>query len=183
MKSKSEETMNKRLKMLKALSKRLTNNEKRNNNSHHNGHHNGHLNDEHHNNHINKNKLNAQNKNTRKMVKNQKNIIKINKLEVILMRYNGMPQRYYNPDDSFMLQSGGDTNWGATGMPQRFYDANDEGINYGLDSGMGVDTAYGKSVPLDAGVGNLAPFNTSKASAPLSMTQTGGMASLNQDVC
>ena len=47
---------------------------------------------------------------------------------------------------------------------------------------MGVETAYGKSVPLDAGVGNLAPFNTSRASAPLSMIQTGGMASLNQDV-
>ena len=93
-----------------------------------------------------------------------------------------MPQRYYNPGYETMLQSGGDTNWGATGMPQRFYNANDESMNYGLDSGMGVQTAYGKSVPLDAGVGNLAPFNTSRASAPLSMMQTGGMASLNQDV-
>jgi len=67
-------------------------------------------------------------------------------------------------------------------MPQRFYDANDESMNYGMGTGMGIETAYGKSDPLDVGVGNLAPYNTSKASAPLSMMQTGGMASLNQDV-
>ena len=94
----------------------------------------------------------------------------------------GMPQRYYNAGNNSMVQSGGDTNWGATGMPQRFYDVNGESMNYGRDSGMGVQTAYGKSVPLDVGVGNLAPFNTSRASAPLSMMQTGGMAPLNKDV-
>ena len=69
---------------------------------------------------------------------------------------------------------GGVESMGATGMPARFYDANADSMNYGRDSGMGVPTAYGASVPLDAGVGNLAPFNVSNASAPLSMQQTGG---------
>ena len=71
-------------------------------------------------------------------------------------------------------QKGGVESMGATGMPARFYDANANSMNYGRNSGMGVSTAYGASDPLDAGVGNLAPFNVSNASAPLSMQQTGG---------
>ena len=71
-------------------------------------------------------------------------------------------------------QMGGVESMGATGMPARFYDANADSMNYGNHSGMGVQTAYGRSEPLGAGVGNLAPFNVSNASAPLSMQQTGG---------
>jgi len=71
-------------------------------------------------------------------------------------------------------QMGGVESMGATGMPARFYDANVDSMNYGNHSGMGVQTAYGRSEPLGAGVGNLAPFNVSNASAPLSMQQTGG---------
>ena len=71
-------------------------------------------------------------------------------------------------------QMGGVESMGATGMPARFYDANADSMNYGRNSGMGVPTAYGASDPLDAGVGNLAPFNVSNASASLSMQQTGG---------
>ena len=71
-------------------------------------------------------------------------------------------------------QRGGDTNWGATGMPQRYYNPNMEQMNYSSNSGAGVPTAYGASSPLDAGVGNLAPFNVAKGAAPLSMQQTGG---------
>jgi hypothetical protein len=70
---------------------------------------------------------------------------------------------------------GGVESMGATGMPSRFYDANADSIDYGRNSGMDVATAYGSSQPLDAGVGNLAPFNVSNGSASLSMEQTGGM--------
>ena len=157
---KKDQAMQRRLKTLKNLVNKIREGSK---NKHHNGkNHNGHHNGKNHNGHHNKNKLNAQKK------KSTRNTMKVNKKT----KKNGTTRN----------QSGGDTNWGATGMPQRFYDVNDESMNYGLDSGMGVQTAYGKSVPLDAGVGNLAPFNTSRASAPLSMMQTGGMSSLNQDV-
>ena len=70
-------------------------------------------------------------------------------------------------------QKGGDTNWGATGLPQDFYSP--ELLDgYRADSGMGVPTAYGPSDPLNAGVGNLAPFKVARGAAQLTMQQTGG---------
>lgn len=62
---------------------------------------------------------------------------------------------------------------GATGLPQDFYSP--ELLDgYRADSGMGVPTAYGPSDPLNAGVGELAPFNVSRSAAQLTMQQTGG---------
>ena len=72
------------------------------------------------------------------------------------------------------VMSGGAESEGATFSHSRFFDTNAILDDYIADSGFGVETAYGKSEPLDAGVGMLAPFNANKASSPLTMTQTGG---------
>ena len=70
-------------------------------------------------------------------------------------------------------QKGGDTNWGATGKPQRYYNADMSSEGYSADSGMGVPTAYGPSNPLNASVGNLAPFSVADG-VGATMQQTGG---------
>ena len=57
-------------------------------------------------------------------------------------------------------------------MPSEFYNGKYNG--YSATNGNGVNSAYGPIVAGDAGVGNLAPFNTSKESAPLTMMKTGG---------
>ena len=72
------------------------------------------------------------------------------------------------------VMSGGAESEGATFSHSRFFNTDAILDDYLADSGFGVETAYGKSDPLDAGVGMLAPFNVNKASSPLTMTQTGG---------
>jgi hypothetical protein len=82
--------------------------------------------------------------------------------------------------DKASVQSGGKSNkskkmkkGGVTGMPSQFYDGKPiDGVS--SNNGNGVKTPYGIIEPLDAGVGNLAPYNTSKNSSKLSMTKTGG---------
>ena len=71
------------------------------------------------------------------------------------------------------VKKGGAETEGATGMPSEFYSGKKyEG--YSSENGNGVMSAYGPIVAGDAGVGNLAPFNTSRGSAPLTMMKTGG---------
>ena len=72
-----------------------------------------------------------------------------------------------------LKKRGGAETEGATGLPIQFYN-NGQVDNYPSNSGNGVNSAYGRIVPKDAGVGNLAPFNVSKNSAPLTMMKTGG---------
>jgi hypothetical protein len=72
-----------------------------------------------------------------------------------------------------MKKKGGAETEGATGMPSQFYN-NGTVDDYPANSGNGVNSAYGLIEPKDAGVGNLAPFNVSKNSAPLTMMKTGG---------
>jgi hypothetical protein len=69
---------------------------------------------------------------------------------------------------------GGVETEGATPYPLAYYDTNSKVDDYAADSGFGVETAYGVSDPLDAGVGMLAPFNANKNASPLTGTQTGG---------
>ena len=71
---------------------------------------------------------------------------------------------------------GGEESWGATGMPSNYY----SGLpadGYAANNGDGVETAYGVIDAKDAGVGNLAPFNTSKNASKLTMMKTGGKKS------
>ena len=83
-------------------------------------------------------------------------------------------------NDNTSIQSGGKNKkskkmkkGGVTGMPSQFYNGNPiEGAS--TNSGNGIQTPYGIIEPLDAGVGNLAPYNTSKNASKLSMTKTGG---------
>ena len=68
---------------------------------------------------------------------------------------------------------GGQETEGATGMPLQFY--NGKSVeSYPANNGKGVETPYGTIDPKDAGVGNLAPYNTSKNASKLSMMKTGG---------
>ena len=71
---------------------------------------------------------------------------------------------------------GGEESWGATGMPAQFYNPNKPLTSYPPNSGFGVPTAYGASLPLDVGTGLLAPFTASKAKTAnlATMTKTGG---------
>ena len=71
---------------------------------------------------------------------------------------------------------GGEESWGATGMPAQFYNPNKPLTSYPPNSGFGVPTAYGASLPLDVGTGLLAPFTSSKAETAnlATMTKTGG---------
>ncbi len=83
-------------------------------------------------------------------------------------------------NDNSSVQSGGKSKkskkmkkGGVTGMPSQFYNGKPiEGAS--ANSGNGVQTSYGIIEPLDAGVGNLAPYNTSKNASKLSMAKTGG---------
>lgn len=68
---------------------------------------------------------------------------------------------------------GGKESEGATGMPSEFYNGK-KSMGYPSNSGKGVNTPYGVIDPTDAGVGNLAPYNTSKSSPGNSMMKTGG---------
>ena len=71
---------------------------------------------------------------------------------------------------------GGEESWGGTGMPSNYY----SGLpadGYAANNGDGVETAYGVIDAKDAGVGNLAPFNTSKNASKLTMMKTGGKKS------
>ena len=68
---------------------------------------------------------------------------------------------------------GGQETKGATGMPSNYY----SGLpadGYAANNGNGVETAYGVIDAKDAGVGNLAPYNTSKNASKLTMIKTGG---------
>ena len=68
---------------------------------------------------------------------------------------------------------GGQETKGATGMPSNYY----SGLpadGYAANNGNGVETAYGVIDAKDAGVGNLAPYNTSKNASKLTMNKTGG---------
>ena len=68
---------------------------------------------------------------------------------------------------------GGKETSGATGLPSDFYSGKiSEG--YPANSGKGVRTNYGIIDPKDAGVGTLAPYNTSLNASKLSMFKTGG---------
>ena len=71
---------------------------------------------------------------------------------------------------------GGEESWGATGMPLQFFNDKIKLTEYPANSGFNAQTAYGPQVPLDVGVGMLAPNNTSKASTVniSSMMKTGG---------
>jgi hypothetical protein len=75
------------------------------------------------------------------------------------------------PKDKKM--KGGKESEGATGMPSNFYDGKTF-VGYPKNNGKGVNTPYGVINPTDAGVGNLAPYNTSKSSPGNSMMKTGG---------
>lgn len=68
---------------------------------------------------------------------------------------------------------GGKESEGATGMPSEFYNGK-KSMGYPANSGKGVNTPYGVIDPTDVGVGNLAPYNTSKSSPGNSMMKTGG---------
>tara|TARA_Y200000002_G_scaffold74831_1_gene58706 strand:- start:268 stop:1578 length:1311 start_codon:yes stop_codon:yes gene_type:complete len=69
---------------------------------------------------------------------------------------------------------GGKESEGATGMPIQFYKNNQQLPNYTSNNGLGVNTVYGVISPKDAGVGNLAPYNTSVSANKNSMLKTGG---------
>ena len=56
---------------------------------------------------------------------------------------------------------GGKESEGATGMPKQFYSGKST-IGYPSNNGNGVSTSFGVIEPKDAGVGNLAPYNTAK---------------------
>ena len=71
------------------------------------------------------------------------------------------------------MMKGGEESWGATGMPAQFYNPNKPLTSYPPNSGFGVPTAYGASLPLDVGTGLLAPFTSSKA-------ETANMATMNK---
>ena len=74
------------------------------------------------------------------------------------------------------MMNGGEQSWGATGMPAQFYNAKKPLMSYPINSGFGVQTAYGKSLPLDVGTGSLAPFTASKSKTAnmATMNKTGG---------
>ncbi len=71
---------------------------------------------------------------------------------------------------------GGEESWGATGMPAQFYNPKKPLVGYPANSGFGVPTAYGPSLPLDVGTGLLAPFTASKSPTAnlATMNKTGG---------
>lgn len=71
---------------------------------------------------------------------------------------------------------GGEESWGATGMPSQFYNPKKPLVGYPANSGFGVPTAYGPSLPLDVGTGLLAPFTASKSPTAnlATMSKTGG---------
>ena len=56
---------------------------------------------------------------------------------------------------------GGKESEGATGMPVQFYSGKST-KSYSSNNGKGVSTSFGVIDPKDAGVGNLAPYNTAK---------------------
>ena len=72
-----------------------------------------------------------------------------------------------------IVKKGGAESQGATGMPSEFYSGK-KYVGYPSNNGNGVMSAYGPIVAGDVGVGNLAPFNTSRGSSPLTMMKTGG---------
>ena len=74
------------------------------------------------------------------------------------------------------MMKGGEESWGATGMPAQFYNAKKPLMSYPPNSGFGVQTAYGASLPLDVGTGLLAPFTASKSKTAnmATMNKTGG---------
>lgn len=73
-------------------------------------------------------------------------------------------------------RGGGNQTEGATGLPSQFYSGK-EVTGYPANSGNGVESAYGPIDPRDAGVGMLAPYNTSKKSSGNTMMKTGGKKS------
>ena len=72
-----------------------------------------------------------------------------------------------------IVKKGGSESQGSTGMPSEFYSGK-KYVGYPSNNGNGVMSAYGPIVAGDVGVGNLAPFNTSRGSSPLTMMKTGG---------
>ena len=72
-----------------------------------------------------------------------------------------------------IVKKGGSESQGSTGMPSEFYSGK-KYVGYPSNNGNGVMSAYGPIVAGDAGVGNLAAFNTSRGSSPLTMMKTGG---------
>jgi hypothetical protein len=75
-----------------------------------------------------------------------------------------------------LKQKGGQESSGATPMTLNFFDANAPMNDASADSGKSVETAYGKSNPLDVGTGMLAPYTTSTSPTAnhSSGQQTGG---------
>ena len=90
------------------------------------------------------------------------------KLTDIKSEMSGGKRRKYRKN-----MKGGKETEGATGMPSNFYTGK-LSDGYTSTSSDGVETPYGLIDAKDAGVGNLAPFNTSKNASKLTMMKTGG---------
>ena len=91
-----------------------------------------------------------------------------NKLSDIKNVMSGGKRRKYRKN-----MKGGKETEGATGMPSNFYTGKlPDG--YVSTNGNGIETPYGIIDAKDAGVGNLAPYNTSKNASKLTMIKTGG---------
>lgn len=76
-------------------------------------------------------------------------------------------------------RGGGNQTEGATGLPSEFYTGK-QITGYPANSGKDVESAYGLIDPRDAGVGMLAPYNTSNNSKGNTMMKTGGRKSKNK---